>query len=328
MINSLCYLRAFVWNIPSKWVLQFLNIAVYQQLCVSPSKITMSMVMMPPLCFVFDFQHKLVYYSFKKQPQRGKQSQKVVDSYKDTNMRTGTHTHILSLKRTHNWAIFNLREWKKQPGSSQWNRPQDPELQSLGASTPPEHMTLPKLTEPHQKLPPFTSPPQQPTQCNLLFTHTMSTYIPRLQKRTYACKLCSTDISSGSHPCSIWAHQMEIQHMALCHDAPLCHNLPTFSQIHTHNSHFPHSATTMKLAFTLEWAAADAGGRGRDGVWGGEQITPADPRKDQPKTNRELLTLSWVRPNHLNLLTHSVPPPSPNACWCDLSICSQRSEEV
>lgn len=53
----------------------------------------MSMVMMPPLCFVFDFQHKLVYYSFKKQPQRGKQSQKVVDSYKDTNMRTGTHTH-------------------------------------------------------------------------------------------------------------------------------------------------------------------------------------------------------------------------------------------
>lgn len=130
-------------------------------------------------------------------------------------------------------------------------------------------MTLPKLTEPHRKPPPFTSPPQQPTQYNLLFTNTMSTYIPRLQTRTYACKLCSTDISSGSHPCSIWAHQMEIQHMALCHDAPLCHILPTFSQMHTQNSHFPHSPTTTKLAFTLEWAAVDAGGRGRDGVWGG-----------------------------------------------------------
>lgn len=55
-------------------------------------------------------------------------------------------------------------------------------------------------------------------------------------------------------------------------------------------------------------------------------ITPAGPRKDQPKTNRELLTLSWVRPNHLNLLTHSVTPPSPKACWCDLSICSQNDK--
>lgn len=86
---------------------------------------------------------------------------------------------------------------------------------------------------------------------------------------------------------------------------------PSLSLLHTHNSHFAHPATAMKLALTLERAAAaaaDAGrtrqGRGRGGVCG-------DRREDQPKTNRELLTLSWVIPNRLNLLTHSVvcPPP-------------------
>lgn len=60
--------------------------------------------------------------------------------------------------------------------------------------------------------------------------------------------------------------------------------------------------------------------------WGWGGITPADPRRDQPKTNRKLLTLSWVRPNHLNPLTHSVTPPSPKAGWCDLSICSQNDK--
>lgn len=112
---------------------------------------------------------------------------------------------------------------------------------------------------------------------------------------------------------------MEIQRAMLCHDAPLCHNLPTcfpslspsLSLLHTHNSHFAHPATAMKLALTLERAAAAAAdaGRTRQGWgWGG---VCGDRREDQPKTNRELLTLSWVIPNRLNLLTHSVvcPPP-------------------
>lgn len=41
------------------------------------------------------------------------------------------------------------------------------------------------------------------------------------------------------------------------------------------------------------------------GVCGGRG---GDRREDQPKTNTELLTLSWVRPNRLNLLRHSVIP--------------------
>lgn len=105
-------------------------------------------------------------------------------------------------------------------------------------------------------------------------------------------------------------------------------------------SHSPNFLTNAHSEFSLStftnnhevgfhtWVSSSRCRRTRQG-WGvGGKITRADPRKDQPKTNRELLTLSWVRPNHLNLLTQSVPPPSPKACWCDLSICSQRSEEV
>lgn len=54
-------------------------------------------------------------------------------------------------------------------------------------------------------------------------------------------------------------------------------------------------------------------------------IALTERRWDQPKSNRELLTLSWVRPNHLNSLTHSAAPP--NTCWCDFDICSHRGEE-
>lgn len=91
------------------------------------------------------------------------------------------------------------------------------------------------------------------------------------------------------------------------------HSLPTFplyqphTHTRTHNFHGPHPATTMKLALTLDWAAADASRMRQGWDWEGGH-TQVDRKKDQLKTTRELLTLSWVRPNRLNLLTHYPAP--------------------
>lgn len=107
-----------------------------------------------------------------------------------------THTNILSPRRTHNWAIFSLRERKERPGSSQWNRPQDPELQSLGASSPPEHTTLLKLTEPHQKASTIYISSTTNRCSATCYSHTQCQPIhSRMQSRTYACKLRGADIS-------------------------------------------------------------------------------------------------------------------------------------
>lgn len=130
-----------------------------------------------------------------------------------------THTNILSPRRTHNWAIFSLRERKERPGSSQWNRPQDPELQSLGASSPPEHTTLLKLTEPHQKASTIYISSTTNRRSATCYSHTQcQPKHSRMQSRTYACKLCGADIWKWEppHMSSIWAHQMEIRHT---HDA-------------------------------------------------------------------------------------------------------------
>lgn len=77
----------------------------------------------------------------------------------------------------------------------------------------------------------------------------------------------------------------------------------------------------MKLALTLERAAAHAGGRrGRDKVGGGSR------RQDEPKTNK--LRVIDVKLGKTQLLKpFNTLSGHPEACWCDLGICSQGGEE-
>lgn len=94
----------------------------------------------PTISFLFYFQNWCDIPSETKGNKKSQSCNKVINKRKHTHIHT--HTNILVLRRTHNWAIFRMRERKERRGSSQWNRPQDPELQSSGASSPPEHTTL------------------------------------------------------------------------------------------------------------------------------------------------------------------------------------------
>lgn len=120
---------------------------------------------------------------------------------------------------------------------------------------------------------------------------------------------------------------MEIQRVMLCHDAPLY----SLTMLHTHNSHFPHPSTTMKLALTLERAAADAGRtrwgwREGKGKVGGSNTGRS--KQGSAKDKQRVIGVKLCKTQSLKPFNTLHAPPPPKACRGDLGICSQRSEEV
>lgn len=130
-----------------------------------------------------------------------KQSQscnKGVNKRKHTHTRT--NTNILALRRTQNWAIFSMRERKERPGSSQWNRPQDPELQSSGASSPPEHTTLLKLSEPQRRPAAIhvSSATNRHTEQPAIHTHNVNLYAPECNHAHMPASCAGLTFAGGS----------------------------------------------------------------------------------------------------------------------------------
>lgn len=83
----------------------------------------------------------------------------------------------------------------------------------------------------------------------------------------------------------------------------LCHN--------TQNSQFSQSATARVGFHTPVSGSQYGGGRGWE-VPGGTESSAADRRKDQPKTNRGVVTLSWGKSQSLKpfkALSGPKPPP-------------------
>lgn len=106
---------------------------------------------------------------------------------------------------------------------------------------------------------------------------------------------------------------MEIQRVMLCHDAPLY----SLTMLHTHNSHFPHPSTTMKLALTLERAAADAGrtrwgwreGKGKVGGSNTGRSKQGSAKDKQRVIGVKLCKTQSLKP--FNTLHAPPPPPRP-----------------